>query len=347
MAGLTNTSQLTNSIQTLYSKQLLDRILPALVYAEYALRSPLPQKAGGNSMRMFRFAAPSTADISTPTEGTPKASSTYKQLSLEYVDATLAQYIQTISITDIADAVTLFDLVGQANMQNAEDAALHCDTLTQYELVTSSGTSGNVDYSTKNYVYANTDANYAAVYNTGTKAAAHILTATNILDGATLLKVQSAPKINGSYVMTAPPQVTRDIMNGANSNTIWSNVAQYSAKEQIFNGEVGKLYGVKVVEHTNAYRSAATAPSAAPATNYSASGVVFSCLMFGRNAFGIPDLKTLGSPFAPGVFVVSGADKSDPANLIKALVSWKAYWAAKVIQPKWITHIYTQSGSSA
>lgn len=347
MAGLTNTTQITDSIQRHYSKELLDRILPSLTYAEFALKSPLPSKAGSKTMRMFRFDAPSTAGIATPTEGTPRASNTYRQLALEYVDVDLAQHVQTIAITDIADAVSLFDLVGQANLQNAEDAALHCDTLTQYELAQTSGTSGNVDYSTKQFVYANVDANYAAVYNTGTKNSAHILTATNILDGATMLKVQSCPKVNGSYIMAAPPQVCRDIMAGANSNTTWVDAAKYSAVTQLFNGEVGKLYGVRVVEHTNAYRSAATAPGANPSGNYSSTGVVFSAFMFGRNVYGIPDLKTLGSPFAPGVFVVSGADKSDPANLIRALVSWKAFWAAKLLQPKWLVHIFTQSGSAA
>lgn len=348
MAGLTNTTQITNSLQRLYSDKLLARIIPSLVYQEFALKSPLPSKGGGKTMRMFRFAAPSTADVQTiSTEGVPLASSTYRQLSLEYVDVDLAQYVQTISVTDVADATSMFNLIDQANTQNSEDAALHCDTLTQYEITTSSGTVGNVNYATKNFIYANSNADYAAVYNTGSKAGTKILTATDILDGATVLKVQNAPKVAGTYTMTAPPQVCRDIMAGANSNTTWVDASKYSAVQQLFTGEVGKLYGVRVVEHTNPYRSAATAPGAAPATNYNASGVVFSAFMFGQNAYGIPDLKTLGSPFAPTVHVVGGADKSDPANLIKALVSWKTFWAAKVLQPKWLVHYFTQSGSNA
>lgn len=345
MPGLTNTTQITNSIQRHFSKDLLDRIKLSLVYSEYGLKSPLPSKAGSKSMRMFRFDKPSIAGVQKiTTEGVPLASNTYRQLNLDYVDVDLDQYVQSISITDVADAVSLFNLVGQANLQNSEDAALHLDTLTQFELAISTGTVGNVNYATKNFVYAQADANYAAVYNAGTRNAAHILTATNILDSATMLKTKMAPKINGSYVMAAPPQVTRDIMNGAGSNTTWVDVSKYSAATQLFNGEVGKLYGVRVVEHTNPYRSAANAPGATPAANYSASGVVFSFFVFGRHAYGIPDLKTLGSPFAPQVMVVGGADKSDPANLIKAIVSWKAFWAAKVLNPDWIVHGYTQSG---
>jgi len=272
----------------------------------------------------------------------------YRQLKLEYVDVDLDQYIQTIAITDVADAVTLFDLISQANLQNAEDAALHCDTLTQLELAMSTGTVGNVNYALKNYIYANNKGSYAAIWNTnGAKDPTLILTATDILDGATALKVNKAPKINGNYVMCAPPQVVRDIMAGTSTNTTWLNASQYSAVQQLFNGEVGKIWGVRVVEHNNAYQSAATPPGADPLTNYNATGVVFSAFMFGRQAYGLPSLNALGSPYAPQVVVVQGADKSDPANQIRAMVSWKAFWAAKILQPKWIVHIFTQSGSNA
>lgn len=348
MAGLTGTTQITNSIQRHFSRDLLARIEHSLVHSEFAFKSPLPGKAGSKTMRMFRFDKPKIGDIQTiSSEGVPLASSTHRQLALDYLDVDLTQYVQSITITDVVDAVSLFNMVSQANMQNAEDAALHLDTLTQDELATSSGTSGNVDYTTKNYLYPQAATTYANVYNTGTKSASFILTATNILDGATMLKVKMAPKVNGSYVMTAPPQVTRDIMNGAGSNTTWVDASKYSAVTQLFNGEVGKLYGVRVIEHTNPYRSAANAPGATPRANYSASGIVFSFFMFGRNVYGIPDLRTLGSPFSPQVLVVGGADKSDPANLIKAIVSWKSFWVAKLLNPEWLVHGYTQSGSAA
>lgn len=341
MAGMTDTTRLTDSLQRHFSKELLDRMIPNLVYSGFALRAPLPKKGGSKTIRLFRFDTPATTDIGTPTEGTPRAANTYRQLGLEYVDADLVQYVQTIQITDIAEATSMFNLIEQANMQNAEDAALHADTIVQNEINVHTGTVGNVNYANKNFIYANADANYAAVYNGGTKNSSHILTAANILDGATSLKVQMAPRINGSYVMAVPPQVARDIMNGANSNTTWADAAKYSAVTQLFNGEVGKLYGVRVVEHNNPWRSAATQGT------YSGSGIVFSAFMFGRGAYAVPDLSELGSPFSPQVSIVQGADKSDPANLIKALVSFKTFYVAKVTQPKWITHFYTQSGSSA
>lgn len=349
MAGITKTTDTTVAyqFQTYFSTKLLERMIPSLTYAEFGMPNPLPKNAGAKVIRMMRFTEPSTAAIQTLTEGTIPATSTHRQLTLEYVEATLAQYGQSISITDVLDETALLNMTEQANVQNAEDAALHCDTLCMYELTKTSGTNGTLDYSNVGQIYANGAANYAAVYNSGTKSGTLVQTATDILDAATLLKVRKAPRIGGSYVYVVSPQIARDLMAGANSNTTWANVSSYSAKEQLFNGEIGRLYGVRVVETTQAYRSAGTQATTAPASQYSESGVVFTSHMLGRNAFGIPDLKTMGSPMAPQVYVVTGADKSDPLNQIKAIVSWKTFWAVQQVQPKWVVQVIAQSGSNA
>jgi len=349
MAGQTKTTttEVAYQFQTYFSKQLLERMLPTLVYADFGLKNALPKNAGAKTIRMMRFTGPSTTDIQPLSEGAVPNASTHKQLALEYIEATLAQYGQSISITDLLDDTALFGMTEQANVQNAEDAALHCDKLIMYELTKTSGSNGTMNYADRNTVFANGAADYAAVYNGGAKASTLIMTATDILDAATDLKVKKAPKIGGSYVMIAPPQVARDIMAGANSNTLWADVSKYSAREQIFNGEIGKIYGVRVVETTEAYRSAGTQPTTTPASQYDPAGVVFTAHMMGRNAFGVPDLSSLGSPMSPQVIVVKGADKSDPLNQIKAIVSWKTYWAAQVVQPYWLVQIYTQSGSNA
>lgn len=349
MPGQTKTTDTTIAYgyQTYFSKDLLERLIPTLVYAGFSMKNDLPANAGAKSIRMMRFTEPSTSDIQTLTEGTVPAASTHRQLTLEYIDATLAQYGQTITITDVLSNTGLFNMIEQANIQNSEDAALHCDRLCMFELTKNSGTVGTMNYANVGRVFANQQANYAAIWNTGTKAATRILTASDILDAATLLKVRKAPRINGSYVYIVPPQVTRDIMQGANSNTTWSDAAKYSAVTQLFNGEVGKLYGVRVVETTEAYRSGATDPGANPAAQFSTSAIVFTTHMLGRNAFGTPNLSKLGGPMSPQVLLVQGADKSDPLNQIKAMVSWKTYWAAQVTQPFWISQIVTQSGSNA
>lgn len=348
MAGVTatGTSTISDQFRTHFEKALLEQILPELRYAQFAMRNPLPGNIGATKMRMFRFAKPSIANVQSLSEltGGTITYSAHKQLALEYIEVQLAQYGQSISITDQLDATALFDMVGQANIQNGAEAALHCDYLTQNELMTSSGTADNVNYATKNFIYAGSATDYAGVYNGGTYSADLVIRSTEILDAATSLKIQKAPRISGDFVMVVPPQVARDIMEGVGTKTAWTDVNKYNNATKIFNGEIGKLYGVRVVETSEAYRTAATAPGAAPTTNINTSGNVFSSVIFGRHAYGISDLSTLGSPLSPKVLLVQGADKADPLNQIQAIVSWKTFWAAKVIQPLWLTHVFTQTG---
>lgn len=325
-------------LQRYFSRSLLEKILPVLVLEQFAWKEGLPTRAGSKTMRFTRFSAPSTSDVQTLTEGTPMATSAHKQLASEYVDVDLTQYGQVISIADIANDVDLFNLLEQATLQQAQDAALHCDTIVRNELKIHTGTVGNVDYSTKNFIFGGTGSSYATVYNGGTYSANFIITGTDILDAVTALKVQNAPRIGGYYVLAAAPQVTRDLLNvGATSGNAFTTANQYGNNEAIFRGEVGRLFGARVVETTNPWRSHATQGT------FSSTGAVFSSFMFGQGAYGVPALSGQ-SPMGPKVTVVRGADKSDPLNQIAAQVGFKTYYAAKILQPRWIAEIYSQSG---
>ena len=329
-------SSSADRLQRYFSRELLAKILPLLVLEQFAWKEPLPARVGGKTMRFTRFAAPSTADIQTLTEGTPMAISAHKQLSSEYVDVDLAQYGQVISISDIATSVELFNLLEQATLQQAQDAALHCDTIVRNELKIHTGTSGGVDYGTKNFIYGGTGTSFATVYNTGTASSNYIITGTDVLDGVTALKIQNAPRIGGYYMLAAAPQVTRDLLNvGATSGNAFLYANQYGGNEAIYKGEVGRLFGAKVIETTNPWRANTQG-------TLNASGVVYSSFMFGMGAFGVPALAGQ-SPFGPQVNIVKGADKSDPNNQIAAMIGFKTFYAAKVLQPKWLTEIYSQS----
>jgi N4-gp56 family major capsid protein len=330
-------SSSADRLQRFFSRTLLEKITPVLVLEQFAWKEGLPKRAGAKTMRFTRFTAPSTADIQSLTEGTPMATSAHKQLSSEYVDVDLSQFGQVISISDIADSVDLFNLLEQATVQQAQDAALHCDTIVRNELKVHTGTVGNVDYSTKNFIFGGTGTSYASVYNTGTYSANFIITGTDVLDGVTSLKIQNAPRIGGYYILAAAPQVTRDLMNvGATSGNAFTTANQYGGNEQIYKGEVGRLFGAKVIETTNPWRAHATQGT------FSATGAVFSSFMFGMGAFGVPSLAGQ-SPFGPRVTIVRGADKSDPLEQIAAQVGFKTFYAAKLLQPKWLTEVYSQS----
>jgi N4-gp56 family major capsid protein len=324
---------------------LLEKITPLLVFEQFAAKSDLPKNSGAKTIRFFRFKPPQTDNIQTlhdpasgtNNEGVPIDPSNYRQLDSESVDVALAQYGQVIGLTDISTQVDLFNLVEQAVQTNGEDAALHCDTLIRNELTKDySGSNGS-----KTYLYAGVangagalnTTKYNTVRNSGTYSSNYICQPVHLLDSVTTLKTNRAPKIGGYYIAAMPPQVSRDIQN---NKDVWIPVHVYNETENVFKGEVGRIYGAKVIEHTNPFVQGGTQGT------YSSSGTVFSTHVFGMGAYGVPNLASM-SPFAPQVSIVKGADKADPLNQ-KTLVGFKTFYASKVLQPGWLVEIVSQSG---
>ena len=75
-----------------------------------------------------------------------------------------------------------------------------------------------------------------------------VLTPTMVNKAATWLKKHKAPKINGKYIAIIHPSVTFDIRECKG----WLDVHQYAHPEEIYNGEIGELHGVRFIESDNA-----------------------------------------------------------------------------------------------
>lgn len=74
------------------------------------------------------------------------------------------------------------------------------------------------------------------------------LSVDDVFRAARFLKSQNAPKIDGGYVAIVHPDVSYDLMRDEE----WTDVNKYSASGNIFNGEIGKIGGVRFVESTEA-----------------------------------------------------------------------------------------------
>ena len=75
-----------------------------------------------------------------------------------------------------------------------------------------------------------------------------VLNPTMVNRAATWLKKHKAPKINGKYVAIIHPSVSYDIRQSAD----WIDAHKYANPENIYNGEIGELHGVRFVESDNA-----------------------------------------------------------------------------------------------
>lgn len=75
-----------------------------------------------------------------------------------------------------------------------------------------------------------------------------VLTPTMVNRAVTWLKKHKAPKINGKYIAIIHPSVTYDIRESKG----WLDAHEYAHPEEIYNGEIGELHGVRFIESDNA-----------------------------------------------------------------------------------------------
>lgn len=333
MANNTSSS-LSNQYQNYFSKQLLTYAVQELKLDQFAELAPLPKRSGHKAISMFRFDVPTIANVKALSEGTPISSGDYGTLTLSKIEKSLAQYGEVMAVTDILNMTALFDTVKQATKRAGQDAALWVDSVTRNVLqgsnLTASGASigsavegsplDNSDTLNERYAYGTNGNTTFVSLNSDANG---YLKAIDLLDSCTELKINRAPEQDGGgYVFVSCPQLSRDLMRDDD----WLE-ASYRQKngQQLFKGEVGSLYGIRVVDQTNPFRATGSATEADKYV-YANSGDIYTGFILGKEAYGIPHL-TGESPYSPRMYIVDSADKSDPLNQTTT-VGFKIYFTA-------------------
>lgn len=358
---VTNSSQLTLQFQNYFSKELLSIVQQETILDQFSMKAPIPKNNGNQAISMFRFGPPSVAGVQNLTtlgEGTSISPANYRQLQLLRLSKTLSQYGQVIGLTDILRATDLFNSLQQATKTSGLDMALWVDSVIRNVLVGSNltATGGSIGNGPEGGTigaptFDNTDAcNTAAgsgginVYgnpatltnqtfsglNTDTTAANVTMTASAVLDSMTRLKRNRAPMINGGYVLATDPRVARDLMRDSD----WLNASNYGNKgTPFYKGEVGSIYGCRVVQQTNSFVSQGSGTqgdqfvySTAGGGGLTATKDIIASFFLGNEAFGIPAL-TGDDPLSPKIVITDTPDKSDPLNQL-VTVGVKLYFAA-------------------
>ena len=353
---VTTSTTLTSQFQNYFSKELLSIVQQETILDQFAMKAPIPRNNGNKAISMFRFGAPSVSGVQTiSSEGTAISSANYRALALNSLSKSLAQYGQVIGLTDILRATDLFNSMQQATKTSGLDMALWVDSVIRNVLVgsnlTASGSSigsaaeggGTFDNSDAVNtvassggvkVYGNpatlTTQSFSAL-NSDTTAANTTMTASAVLDSMTRLKRNRAPMINGGYVLATDPRVSRDLMRDSD----WLNASNYGNKGvPFYKGEVGSIYGCRVVSQTNSFVSTGSA-TASDEFVYQATSAggglavskdIIASFFFGNEAFGIPAL-TGDDPLSPKIVITDTPDKSDPLNQL-ITVGVKLYFAA-------------------
>lgn len=234
-AGNTNVTTdpgLSDEMKTFYSDYLIDMAQPELVHDQFGQKHPIP-KNGGKTIE-FRKYNPLPKALKPLTEGvTPDGG----KLSMSVITAKVEQYGFYIEISDVLLLTAIDNNLVQATQQLGRQAGNTLDTITRETL--NGGTNvqygeGQVDSRSKLYYTSEND-------NCN-------LTVNAIRKAVRFLKVMNTPRINGDYVGIIHPDCSYDLMNDPK----WVNVKTYSDPKGIYEGEIGKIEGVRFVETSEA-----------------------------------------------------------------------------------------------
>lgn len=313
-AGNTNVTTdtgLSKEMKTFYSDYLIDMAEPNLVHDQFGQKHPIP-KNGGKIIEFRKY--DSLPKALTPlTEGvTPNG----QKLSMSVITSNVQQYGGYIELSDILLLTAIDNNLVQATKLLGSQAGRTLDTITREVLNGGS----NVQYAEGQVTARNALVGGQASGN-------HYLTVDAVRRAVRFLKVMNAPKINGSYVGIIHPDVSYDLM----SDEKWVNVKTYSDPDGIYEGEIGKIEGVRFVETSEAkvFEGAG------------ASGVdVYSTLIMGSDAYGVTEIT--GGGLEHIVKQLGSAGTADPLNQ-RATAGWKATKTAERLVEQYMIRIETAS----
>lgn len=225
---------LSEQMKTYYSDYLIDNAEPALVFDRFAQKVRIPR--GSGKTIQFRKYDPLPTLTDEIKEGvTP----TGQKIDMSVVNATLAQYGGYVELSDMLLMTAIDnDLVMATKLLGAQ-AGRTLDAITRE--VVCGGT--NVQYGEEQV-----SARYLVAGNQADEKDNCYLTVNAIRRAVRFLKNQNAEKINGSYIAIIHPDCAYDLMSDPN----WKFPNQYAANDNIFEGEIGKIEGVRFIESTEA-----------------------------------------------------------------------------------------------
>ena len=305
----TSASGMSAEMKTFYEKRLIDQAEPALVHDQFGDPYPIPANGGKNiEFRKYDSLPKATTPL---TEGVTPDGQT---MNVSTVTAEIKQYGGWVPITDTLQLTAIDNNIVQATKIIASQAGRTLDTIVRDVLA--GGT--NVIYAPK----IGEGGAETPVTSRATLDATCQLTSDLIARAATQLKAMNADPIGTSFVGIIHPYVAYELRRDPD----WIDVHKYAQPDEIYNGEIGTLHGVRFVETSEAKIWKGTGCPAGLA--------VFSTLILGAHAYGSTEIE--GGGLEHIVKQLGYGD--DPLNQ-RASVGWKAHKTAERLVEQYMVRI--------
>ena len=300
--NMTTSSALSAGMQTYYNRELLRTFEPNLVHLQFGDEHRMPPHSGW--VMNMRQLIPLETNTKALREGDPGES---VMLAETEVTVQLQQYGEYARCTDKLDLTHLDMDIMRRTKLFGDAGARSIDAVVREELAKCA-----------NVIYAGGKASRAEL------TAADKLTSRELRKAVKTLKKNHAQTFDGYFVAIIGPDTMYDLQE----DEAFVKVSQYQDKENIYTGEVGRLFGVRLVETTEAKIFEGAGASGAD---------VASVIVLGQYAYGVTSLKGA----KPRVIVkpAGSAGTADPLDQIST-VGWKMDgFGAKLLQPEYAVRI--------
>ena len=305
----TSSEGLSAEMKTFYDMTLIDEASPLLIHDQFGQKRPIP--AGKGKTIEFRKFAPLDKAITPLTEGVTPAG---KRMEVTTVTAEVSQYGDYITQSDVLELTALDNVILEASKLLGRQGGATLDTVVRNVL--QSGT--NVTYCPK--VAADgteTDVTSRAGLDNTCQ-----LTVKVVQQVVAKLRAQNAPTIKGKYVAIIHPFAAYDLMRDPE----WIDAHKYAQPENLFEGEIGEIAGVRFVQTTEAKIYA---------------GGVFSTLFMGDGAYGVSEITGGGMQMI--IKQKGSAGSADPLDQ-RSSCGWKAMKTAAILVEQYLVRVESKSG---
>jgi len=287
---------------------------------------------------------PLTAKTTASAEG---VATTAVNMSAVNVTGTVAQYDNAIKISDVLALTNMGDIMKEAIRELGYNAGLSIDTIVRNTVVPgaviqNAGSSGAAT-------------NWSAIPQTAVLTISELRKATRTLrkldaqapeSRVSMTKGQSVSTnpgagMGGYWVAVISPDSAYDLQ-GDTATAAWADANRYAGADKLFTGEIGKLYGVRFLETSNAKVHADLNAASTSRSAIAASGLVHETLITGANLFGITKLQELQTFIKP----FGSAGTADPTNKISS-AGWKTTFGVRILYSGFGVSIFHSLGANA
>jgi N4-gp56 family major capsid protein len=244
-------SQLSQAIQTIWSKEILFQAMPILRFEQFAVKKTELGVAPGlrvNFLRYKNFAV-------DPTPLTEGVRMTTNALTAEQIAITVAEHGYAVAVSELLLNASFDDIMASASRLLGRHMAQYLDVQARDTL--SAATSATFGYD-RSGIAGGAFTNYdeGVVGDSISDLDGNFkLTTGAIKDSALVLAGKNIPRIGETYVQFIHPKQSRDLR----SNPEFIEVTKYAAPGNFMLGEIGRLFDVVFIETTQVKKLAANA----------------------------------------------------------------------------------------